>query len=155
YGSGGRMAIEKDEAQITAGVVNGLTTGAPIAIDLPNRDYERWRDREIEPLTVPRPGHADLTGPIKYGYRELRLSLERASARETAARVAAGGLCRQLLAALGVQIGSYVVSIGPVIAEIPDEMSYEERFRAAEQNDVRCPLPTAAEAMRAHIWDIM
>lgn len=155
YGSGGRMAIEKDEARITAGVMNGLTTGGPIAIDLPNRDYERWRDREIEPLTVPRPGHADLTGAIKYGYRELRLSLERASARETAARVAAGGLCRQFLGALGVQVGSYVVSIGPVVAEIPDEMSYEERFRAAEQNDVRCPLPAAAEAMRAHIWDVM
>ena len=155
YGSGGRMAIEKDEARITAGVMNGLTTGGPIAIDLPNRDYERWRDREIEPLTVPRPGHADLTGAIKYGYRELRLSLERASARETAARVAVGGLCRQFLGALGIQIGSYVVSIGPVVAEIPDEMSYEERFRAAEQNDVRCPLPAAAEAMRAHIWDVM
>src|SRR5690606_11966573 len=69
--------------------------------------------------------------------------------------VAAGGLCRQFLGALGIQIGSYVVSIGPVVAEIPDEMSYEERFRAAELNDVRCPLPAAAEAMRAHIWDVM
>jgi chorismate synthase len=149
------MAIEKDEATITAGVMNGLTTGGPIAIDIPNRDFRRWRDREIEPLTVPRPGHADLTGAIKYGHRELRLSLERASARETAARVAAGALCRQFLAALGIEIGSYVVSIGPVIAGIPAEMTYRERFQAAEQNDVRCPLPTAAEAMRAHIREIM
>lgn len=155
YGSGGRMAIEKDAATITAGVMNGLTTGAPIALDLPNRDYERWRDRDIEPLTVPRPGHADLTGAIKYGYRELRLSLERASARETAARVAAGGICRQFLAAFGVEVGSYVVSIGPVAADIPAEMGYAERFAVAEQNDVRCPLPAAAESMRAHIWEIM
>jgi chorismate synthase len=155
YGSGGRMAIEKDEAHLTAGVMNGLTTGAPIAIDLPNRDYERWRDRDIEPLTVPRPGHADLTGAIKYGYRELRLSLERASARETAARVAAGALCRQFLGALGIRIGGYVIRIGPVVADIPEEMSYEQRFSAAEQNDVRCPLPEVAEAMRAHIWDVM
>lgn len=155
YGSGGRMAIEKDAATITAGVMNGLTTGAPIALDLPNRDYERWRDRDIEPLTVPRPGHADLTGAIKYGYRELRLSLERASARETAARVAAGGICRQFLAAFGVEVGSYVVSIGPVAADIPAEMGYVERFAVAEQNDVRCPLPAAAESMRAHIWEIM
>jgi chorismate synthase len=155
YGSGGRMAIEKDGATITAGVMNGLTTGGPIAIDIPNRDYQRWRDRAIEPLTVPRPGHADLTGAIKYGHRELRLSLERASARETAARVAAGALCRQFLAALGIEIGSYVVSIGPVIADIPAEMTYRERFQAAEQNDVRCPLPAAAEAMRAHIREVM
>jgi chorismate synthase len=88
YGSGGRMRIEKDAIQITAGVMNGMTTGAPIALRLPNLDYAKWRERDVEPLIVPRPGHADLTGAIKYGYRELRLSLERASARETAARVA-------------------------------------------------------------------
>ncbi len=155
YGSGGRMAIEKDAVLITAGVMDGLTTGGPIAVDLPNRDYERWRDRAIDPLTVPRPGHADLTGAIKYGYRELRLSLERASARETAARVAAGAICRQFLAAFGIEIGSYVVSIGPVSADLPPEMSYQERFAGAEQNDVRCPLPAAAEAMREHIRQTM
>jgi chorismate synthase len=155
YGSGGRMAIEKDAAVITAGVMNGLTTGGPIAVDLPNRDYERWRARDIEPLTVPRPGHADLTGAIKYGYRELRLSLERASARETAARVAVGGICRQFLATFGIEVGSYVVSIGPVVADILPELGYAKRFAAAEQNDVRCPLPAAAEAMRAHIWETM
>jgi chorismate synthase len=155
YGSGGRMAIEKDLALITAGVMSGQTTGGPIAVDLPNRDYERWRDRDIEPLTVPRPGHADLTGAIKYGHRELRLSLERASARETAARVAAGAICRQFLAAFGIEIGSYVVSIGPVVADLPSEMGYLERFAAAEQNDVRCPLPEATAAMRQHIWETM
>jgi chorismate synthase len=155
YGSGGRMAIEKDAALIIAGIMNGLTTGAPIAIELPNRDYERWRERDIEPLTVPRPGHADLTGAIKYGHRELRLSLERASARETAARVAAGAICRQFLAAFGIAVGSYVISIGPVVAALPPELSYPERFAAAEQNDVRCPLPEAAAAMRQHIWETM
>lgn len=155
YGSGGRMAIEKDLALITAGVMSGQTTGGPIAVDLPNRDYERWRDRDIEPLTVPRPGHADLTGAIKYGHRELRLSLERASARETAARVAAGAICRQFLAAFGIEIGSYVVSIGPVVADLPSELGYLERFAAAEQNDVRCPLPEAAAAMRQHVRETM
>ncbi len=155
YGSGGRMRIEKDAIQITAGVQNGCTTGAPIGIRLPNLDYAKWREREIEPLTVPRPGHADLTGAIKYGYRELRLSLERASARETAARVAVGAFCRQLLQAFGITIGSYVISIGHVSADIPAEMPYEERFAAAEGNDVRCPLPEAEEAMRQLIWDTM
>jgi len=155
YGSGGRMKIEKDAVQITAGVMNGQTTGGPIALRLPNLDYAKWRDREIPPFTVPRPGHADLTGAIKYGYRELRLSLERASARETAMRVAVGGLCRQLLGQFGITIGGYVVQIGPVQAEIPAGMSYPDRFAAAESNDVRCPLPETAEAMRRHIWEIM
>ncbi|MDX1687774.1 MAG: chorismate synthase [Candidatus Promineifilaceae bacterium] len=155
YGSGGRMKIEKDAVQLTAGVMDGKTTGGPIAIRLPNLDYAKWRDREIEPLTVPRPGHADLTGALKYGYRELRLSLERASARETAARVAVGAICKQLLATFGITIGSYVVSIGEVTANIPEELSYPDRFEAAEANDVRCPIPEAVEAMRQLIWDTM
>lgn len=155
YGTGGRMRIEKDAIQITGGVMDGHTTGAPISIRLPNLDYAKWRDRDVEPLTVPRPGHADLTGAVKYGYRELRLSLERASARETAARVAVGAFCKQLLAAFDVSIGSYVVSIGRVTADIPETLSYEERFEAAEGNDVRCPVPEAAEAMRQLIWETM
>ncbi|MGD8857498.1 MAG: chorismate synthase, partial [Chloroflexota bacterium] len=84
YGSGGRMKIERDQAQITAGFMNGQTTGGPIAIRIQNLDYAKWRERDIPPMTIPRPGHADLTGAVKYGYRELRLALERASARETA-----------------------------------------------------------------------
>jgi chorismate synthase (EC 4.2.3.5) len=80
YGSGGRMHIERDQVQIASGVVNGHTTGAPIALLVENRDYKNWKDRDIAPMTTPRPGHADLTGAIKYGYRELRLALERASA---------------------------------------------------------------------------
>jgi chorismate synthase len=155
YGSGGRMNIEKDAVQITAGVMDGKTTGAPIAIRLPNKDYVKWRDRDIPPMTIPRPGHADLTGALKYGYHELRLSLERASARETAARVAIGAICKQLLSALGVTIGSYVIRIGVVSADIPANMPYPERFKIAETNDVRCPIPEAAELMRTHIRQIM
>ena len=149
------MRIERDVVQITGGVMAGKTTGGPLALRLLNRDYEKWRDREIEPLTVPRPGHADLTGAIKYGYRELRLSLERASARETAARVAVGALCKQLLATFDIAVGSYVVQIGKVTAAIPEALPYPERFAAAESNDVRCPIPDAAEAMRQLIWDTM
>lgn len=155
YGSGGRMRIEKDAVNITSGVMAGATTGGPIAIRLVNKDYEKWRQRDIPPLTVPRPGHADLTGAIKYGYKELRLSLERASARETAARVAAGAICKQLLAALGITVGSYVVQIGPIEAQIDEAMAYLQRFAAAEENDVRCPVPESAEAMRTHISEVM
>jgi chorismate synthase len=155
YGSGGRMKIEKDAVELTAGVMDGKTTGAPIAIRLPNLDYVKWRERDIPPMTIPRPGHADLTGALKYGYHELRLSLERASARETAARVAIGAICKQLLNAFGVTIGSYVIRIGAVSADIPASMPYQERFKIAETNDVRCPIPETAEAMRALIRQIM
>jgi chorismate synthase len=155
YGSGGRMRIEKDTIRITAGVMDGHTTGGPIAVVLSNIDYNNWRDRDIPPMTVPRPGHADLTGAIKYGYGDLRLSLERASARETAARVAAGAICAQFLESFDIIIGSYVTTIGDVLAVIPEDMSYILRFSEAEKNDVRCPIPASAEAMRARISEIM
>jgi chorismate synthase len=155
YGSGGRMKIEKDRVLLTAGYMNGQTTGAPIAIRIPNLDYEKWKERDIPPMTIPRPGHADLTGAIKYGYGDLRLALERASARETAARVAVGAICRQLLAAFGIDVGSYVVSIGDVVAVIRQDLAYADRFAFAEQNDVRCPIPEAVEPMRQRIRQIM
>lgn len=155
YGSGGRMKIEQDSAEITAGVMNGLTTGGPLAFRIRNQDYVKWAKRDVAPMTIPRPGHADLTGAVKYGYTDLRVALERASARETAARVAVGALCRQLLAQFGIILGSYVTSIGPVVAEIPAAMGYEERFAAAEENDLRCPIPANTEAMRQHIWEMM
>jgi chorismate synthase len=150
-GSGARMRIERDAARITSGVLKGRTTGAPIAIEIENQDYANWRDREIEPMTIPRPGHADLTGAIKYGYRELRLALERASARETAARVAVGAICRRLLVEFDITVGGYVVQIGPVLAQLPADLSYVDRTALAEENDLRCPEPAAAEAMRACI----
>ncbi len=155
YGAGGRMKIEKDRVRILAGVMAGHTTGGPIALMLTNRDYRHWRDRDIPPMTVPRPGHADLTAAVKYGYRDLRLALERASARETAMRVAIGAICKRLLAEFGITIGSYVVETGGVVATIPPDMPYEERFARAEENDVRCPVPEAAEAMRRRVWEVM
>jgi chorismate synthase len=151
YGSGGRMKIEKDSVRFTGGVLNGHTTGAPIAMQIENRDWANWRERDIPPMTIPRPGHADLTGAIKYGYRELRLALERASARETAARVAVGALCQRLLAEFDITVGSYVVQIGQASATLPDDLSYPDRFARAEENDVRCPDPAAAAAMQACI----
>src|SRR5512147_1549138 len=124
YGASPRMKIEHDHAQITGGVLGGYTLGAPIALQIDNLDYEKWKDRDIEPMTIPRPGHADLTGAIKYGYRELRLALERASARETASRVAVGAICRKFLGEFGIVIGSYVVAIGPVSANLSEEVGY-------------------------------
>src|SRR5512143_2305811 len=135
YGASPRMKIEHDHAQITGGVLGGRTTGAPLALVIDNLDHEKWKDRDIAPMTVPRPGHADLTGALKYGYRELRLALERASARETAARVAVGAICRKFLGGFGSVIGSYVISIGSVETKIADEVSYLERFAQADQSD--------------------
>ncbi len=151
YGSGGRMKIEKDAVELAAGVMNGHTTGGPISFRIVNRDYAQWRDRDVPPMTVPRPGHADLTGAIKYGYRELRLALERASARETAARVAVGAACRRLLAEFGIVVGSYTLEIGGVDARPPEDMPYPERFAAAEGNDVRVANPDRVEAVRERI----
>lgn len=155
FGSGGRMRIEKDRAEITGGVLNGRTTGAPIAMQIENKDWDNWRSKEIAPMTIPRPGHADLTGAIKYGYGDLRLALERASARETAARVAAGALCQRLLAAFDILVGSYVVQIGSIVATVPPDLSYAERFAQAEETDVRCPDAASAELMHACIREAM
>ena len=153
YGSGGRMQIEKDQIKITAGAVNGMTTGAPLALHVDNRDFRSWKARDIAPLTAPRPGHADLTGAVKYGYRELRLSLERASARETTMRVAVGAVCKKFLRAFGISVNGYVVQIGDVKADL-SAMSLSERIAASEDNDVRCPDQAAAERMREAIRQI-
>jgi chorismate synthase len=155
FGSGGRMRIERDSVRLRGGVLNGRTTGAPIAMEIENRDFANWRDREIRPMSIPRPGHADLTGAIKYGYRELRLALERASARETAARVAVGAVCRRLLEEFDIVVGGYAVQIGAVSVPSLDDMGYPERFAVAEENDVRCPDPTVAAAMHACIREAM
>ncbi len=153
YGAGGRMSIEKDQVQLSAGWMNGRTTGGPIALTVANRDWRNWRERDITPLTTPRPGHADLTGAVKYGYRDLRLSLERASARETTMRVAVGAICRRLLAEFGIVIGGYVTRIGSVAVQLPDDepADYAARFRVASENDVRCPDQDVAQRMHAEI----
>lgn len=151
YGSGGRMNIETDTVQITSGVVAGKTTGAPIAMLVENRDYKNWREKDIKPMTTPRPGHADLTGAIKYGYRELRLPLERASARETTMRVAVGAVLKKLLAEFGIVVGGYVVQIGSVGVALADDYSLEARIADAEKSDVRCPDAPTAERMHEEI----
>ena len=130
--------------------MRGETTGAPLALLIPNLDHAHWQGRAVPPMTTPRPGHADLTGAVKYGYRDLRLGLERASARETGARVAVGAACRKLLAEFNIRVGSYVVEIGGAAASL-DEMELPERLARAEASDVRCPDETAATAMRARI----
>src|SRR5687767_9331871 len=150
YGSGGRMKIEKDSVQILGGVMAGETTGAPLAMLVHNDDHVKWKGKAVEPMTAPRPGHADLTGAVKYGYKDLRPALERASARETTMRVAVGAVCKHFLGQFGILVGGYVSSIGEVAADFAD-MSYEERFIRAENSDVRCPIELAADQMRAEI----
>ena len=117
YGAGPRMQIERDRVQILGGVMAGETTGAPLALLVENRDHVKWKGKAVQPMTAPRPGHADLTGALKYGYRDLRPALERASARETAARVAGGAVCKHFLSELGIQVGGYVTAIGAIEAE--------------------------------------
>src|SRR3712207_135459 len=120
HGRGGRMKIEKDAAEITSGVRHGRTIGGPIALQVANRDYANWAERmnpwpveaDVPEVHLPRPGHADLAGLMKYGFTDVRDVLERASARETAARVAAGAIARAFLAAVGVRVVSHVTQIG-------------------------------------------
>src|ERR671918_947360 len=124
HGRGGRMKIERDAVEIRSGVRHGRTLGSPIAVLVANRDYPNWDERmnpwpvggEVEEVHTPRPGHADLPGLLKFGHDDVRNVLERASARETAARVAAGGLARAFLAAVGVSVHSHVLQIGSVQA---------------------------------------
>jgi chorismate synthase (EC 4.2.3.5) len=150
YGRGGRMKIEKDRVQILSGVRFGKTLGGPIALFIENRDWENWKEKmavegeRLEtavPFTRPRPGHADLAGGIKYNQRDLRNILERASARETACRVALGAVCKRFLEELGVFVGSYVVSIGPVSPPI-EEQDLIKRHQLAEQSELRFPDPS-------------
>jgi len=157
YGRGGRMKIEKDHAEITAGVRHGLTLGSPIALWVQNRDWVNWTEKmavapvegELERITRMRPGHADLPGAIKYGFDDVRNVLERASARETAARVAVGAVAKRLLAEFGVTFRSHTLSIGPVRAPsaAPDEIDWE----GVESDPVRCADAAAGEAMVAAI----
>ncbi len=154
YGAGPRMKIERDRAQIISGVMEGKTIGAPVGILIHNRDYTRWKDKPIAAFTTPRPGHVDLAAALKYGYTDLRPGLERASARETAARVAAGAICKHLLAQFGIQVGGYVSAIGPVVADL-SQLSFEERIQGAEGSPVRCPEPGASQKMIDQIEQII
>jgi chorismate synthase len=149
-GASPRMKLEHDRAVILAGVMGGKTTGAPIAIRIENADHAKWKDRPVDAMTVPRPGHADLTAALKYGFDDLRPGLERASARETAARMAACSVCRKLLGDLGVFVSSYVVQIGRVKADLSG-LAMQQRIERAEQNPLRCPDPAGAEKMQQEI----
>jgi chorismate synthase len=153
-GASPRMKLEHDQAEILAGVMAGQTLGAPIAVQVQNLDHAKWQGRAVEPMTVPRPGHADLTGAIKYGYNDLRFSLERASARETTARVAAGAICRKFLAEFGIQVGSYVVQIGTVTADLVG-MPLAERLQRAGESEMNCPSEAATAEMRASVQAVM
>jgi chorismate synthase len=148
------MKMEQDKVKIVSGVMANVTTGAPVAIQIENDDHRNWVGKEHAPLNIPRPGHADLTAAIKYGYRDLRLSLERASARETAARVAVGALCRHLLGQFGIEIGGYVRSIGDVTAQT-EGVGLSERSRIAETNEVRSPDLDAAQMMIERIQKVI
>lgn len=156
HGRGGRMKIESDKADITGGVRHGRTLGGPICLTVANRDYANWEERmdpwpveaEVPEVHLPRPGHADLIGTWKYGLSDVRDILERASARETAARVAGGALCRAFLAELGVQVRSHVLQIASVKAPIDAETQLSlADFDGVDDSPVRCLNEQAAAEM--------
>jgi len=155
HGRGGRMRIETDTADVRSGVRHGRTLGGPIAVLVANRDYANWEERmnpwpvegfEPEEVHLPRPGHADLVGSWKYGHTDIRNILERASARETAARVAAGALARSFLAALGVEVRSHVLQIASVHAPERTDLKPSD-FDGVDEDPVRCLDPEASKAM--------
>jgi chorismate synthase len=154
HGRGGRMKIESDAAQVTAGVRHGRTLGGPIALQVANRDYANWEERmnpwpveaAVPEVHLPRPGHADLAGTMKYGFADVRNVLERASARETAARVAGGAVAKAFLRALGVEIVSHVTQIASVNAPRPVELSLAD-FAHVDESPVRCLDADASKAM--------
>ncbi len=159
HGRGGRMKIERDRAEVTAGVRHGLTLGGPVALSVANRDYANWEERmnpwpvaeTVAEVHLPRPGHADLVGAQKYKHTDIRNILERASARETAARVAGGALCKAYLAALGVHVRSHVVQIASIHAPAIEQALRLEDFAEVDVSPVRC---LDAEATRAMVAEI-
>src|SRR3954471_23383956 len=146
HGRGGRMKIERDSAEVTAGVRHGRTMGGPIALQILNRDFANWEERmnpwpveaEVPEVRLPRPGHADLVGTQKYGLTDVRNVLERASARETAARVAGGALCKAFLRAVGVEVRSHVTRITSVTAPAPERALTVADFDHVDESPVRC-----------------
>jgi chorismate synthase len=159
HGRGGRMKIEHDTAEPTAGVRHGRTLGSPVALTVANRDFANWAERmspwpvdaALEEVHLPRPGHADLAGVTKYGFTDVRDVLERASARETAARVAGGAVCRAFLRVLGVEVVSHVRQIGAVHAPSYPEPLELEGFADVDSSPVRCLDAEASRAMVEHI----
>jgi chorismate synthase len=162
HGRGGRMKIERDAAEVTGGIRHGHTLGSPIALQVANRDYANWEqrmspwpvDEEVAEVHLPRPGHADLVGTQKYKQSDVRNILERASARETAARVAGGALCKAFLRALGVEIRSHVVQIASVHAPDPGRVLTLEDFTQVDSSPVRCLDADTTRAMVREIDDL-
>jgi chorismate synthase len=158
HGRGGRMKIERDRAEVTAGVRHGRTLGGPIALQVVNRDYANWEERmnpwpveaELAEVHLPRPGHADLVGTQKYGLSDVRDILERASARETAARVAGGAIAKAYLRALGVEVYSHVIQITSVTAPRRDDLTAAD-FASVDESPVRCLDPETTKQMVAEI----
>ena len=165
YGRGGRMKIEKDAVRFLSGIRHGKTLGSPITMQIDNLDWANWQERmsaapidtPIEPVTRIRPGHADFTGAMKYGHDDIRNVIERSSSRETAARVAVGGLCRQLLSSFGISIHSHVLSIAEVGNESARSLTREayppEMWEAVEASPVRCVDADLTEKMIARILE--
>ena len=178
YGRGGRMKIETDTVEILSGIRFGKTLGSPIALFIENKDWANWQEvmssdpPSVPPLprggikggvTRPRPGHADLSGAIKYNQKDIRNILERSSARETAARVAVGSVAKRLLEEFGIRVYSWVTAIGEVGLAVPSSSSIyysshstpnsalSELFDKAEKSDVRCPVANVTEAMKKRI----
>ena len=154
HGRGGRMKIETDRADVTSGVRHGRTLGSPISLRIQNRDYANWEERmnpwpidgEVAEVHLPRPGHADLAGVQKYGFTDVRNVLERASARETAARVACGALAKAFLREFGIEVRSHVIQIGSVLAPERDDLEPDD-FGAVDESPVRCLDAEASAAM--------
>jgi chorismate synthase len=154
HGRGGRMKIERDQVEVTGGVRHGRTLGGPIALQVVNRDYANWEERmnpwpvqaAVQEVHLPRPGHADLVGTQKYGLGDVRDVLERASARETAARVAGGAVAKAFLRTLGVEVFSHVLQITSVVAPRRDDLTPAD-FAHVDESPVRCLDPEAGAAM--------
>ena len=160
YGRGGRMAIERDEVRVVSGIRFGRTIGSPVTFIVENRDFTNWVKRmsvdpadrgEAKVVTRPRPGHADLAGVLKYDLEDIRDVLERASARETTARVAIGSFAKQLVAPFGITVLGYVASIGSIEARTPADMAIEQLSRLTEESPVRVADPDAERAIIAEI----
>ena len=158
HGRGGRMKIERDRVEVTAGIRHGRTLGGPIALQVVNRDYANWEERmnpwpveaDTAEVHLPRPGHADLVGTQKFGLTDVRDVLERASARETAARVAGGGVAKAFLSAVGVSVHSHVIQITGVSAPRRDDLRPQD-FADVDESPVRCLDEEAGRAMVAEI----
>jgi chorismate synthase len=154
HGRGGRMKIETDRAEVTSGIRHGRTLGSPISLRINNRDYANWEERmnpwpveaEVAEVHLPRPGHADLAGVQKYGFTDVRNVLERASARETAARVACGALAKAFLRGFGIEVLSHVLQIGSVLAPVPEKLGPPD-FAGVDESPVRCLDADASAAM--------